>query len=70
MVKIKCPRCNDCFKYDPSKDARWDFTGLDYDTKYVVCPNCGRIIIMKYEEYDIDINNDQRFYNYTKEKNI
>lgn len=71
MVRIKCSHCKDTFKCDPAKDIRWDFTGLGYDTKFVICPQCEKIIIMKYEEYgNIDVNNDERFYSYTKEKNI
>lgn len=63
-MKIICAKCDNAHEYSP-EDIQWDFNGFGYDTKYVVCPECGRIdIIRYYKDENIDVNNDERFYTY------
>lgn len=65
-MKIICGKCDKSHDYGP-KDIRWDFNGFGYDTKYVVCPECGRInIIRYYEDKNLDVNNDERYYEYRR----
>ena len=62
-MKIICGKCDVPTDYTP-EDYIWDFNGYGYDTKYVVCPECGRINIVKYIiDGNFDINNDARYYN-------
>lgn len=61
---IQCRNCDKTCEYQPD-ETQWDFGGYGYDTEYVVCPECGRINIVKYVFHDnFDINNDERWYKY------
>lgn len=67
-MKIICTKCDNISDYGP-EDVHWDYSGYGYDTKYSICPNCGRINIIKYIiDENMDINNDLRYYTYTKEE--
>ena len=61
-----CSTCDDSFYY--TEDDIWfDEHGFGFSTKLVKCPHCGTIKIIKYyEDENLDINNDERFYNYKK----
>lgn len=45
---MRCIHCQQSFEYDDD-DVHFDFKGTT-DTKYVVCPKCGRINIVGYVE--------------------
>ena len=62
MVRIECG-CGLRRDYSES-EIKWDNSGCGYATKYVVCPDCGKVIVIRYEMHDIDVNNDERFYEY------
>ena len=61
MTRVKCNRCDKITDYKPNQYI-WDYNGLGYNTKFVVCPECGKINILKYEELNLDLNNDERWY--------
>lgn len=61
-MTVQCLKCGELNRYEES-DVRWDYSGYGYDTKYVVCPHCGQINIIKYViDRNFDVNRDTRFY--------
>lgn len=63
-----CSKCKQEFQYNET-DCFWDNKGYGYSTKLVKCPECGQIQIIKYiEDASLDVNNDERFYIYGREK--
>lgn len=61
-----CPTCNESFYY--SEEETWfDDKSCGYSVKLVKCPHCGGISRIKYyEDSNLDVNNDKRFYEYKK----
>lgn len=43
-----CGNCHQSFRYGRN-DVKWDYNGWT-DTKYVICPNCKKIVIVGYKE--------------------
>lgn len=67
-MKVYCPKCDKAHDFSP-EDIVWDFDGYGYDTKYVICPECGQANIIRYiEDKNFDVNNDERFYTYGEKK--
>ncbi len=62
-LNVKCCRkCKIPFEYS-NKDAFWDENGSGYSTKLAICPICGHVNILKYEEdLALNVNNDERYY--------
>lgn len=59
----KCTKCKENFSYMPD-EIQWADYGT-YSTKFIICPNCGSIQIIKYENaFGLDVNNDDKFYRY------
>lgn len=61
-----CPTCNESFYYS-EEDVWFDNKSCGYSVKLVKCPRCGGISRIKYyEDINLDVNNDERFYNYKR----
>lgn len=61
----QCKKCKSKFDYT-ADETWWDYSGFT-NTKLVKCPDCGCIQAIKYEEsFGLDVNNDLRFYEYSK----
>lgn len=61
-----CPTCDDYFYYT-DEDVWFDEHSCGYSVKLVKCPRCGVIKRIKYyEDKNLDVNNDERFYNYSR----
>ena len=60
-----CPTCDERFYYT-DEDVWFDNNGFGYSAKLVKCPRCGAVRRIKYYEDNLDINNDERFYNYSR----
>lgn len=57
-----CNKCGKITKHS-NENIKWDEHGYGYATKICVCQHCGKINIVKIvEDYDIDVNKDERFY--------
>lgn len=57
--------CKNCHSYSVVKntDCWFDDKGFGYSTKLCKCPECGKLVIVGYEEDShLDINNDPRLY--------
>jgi hypothetical protein len=65
--KVKtCAKCKETFSFIP-EDVFWDEHGSGYSTRLVRCSKCGCInVIGHVEDYGTDVNNDMRFYEYSK----
>ena len=60
-MKLKCTKCQTVNDYSPD-EVRYDYS-VGYDVKYVQCPECGQVKILKYWlDENMDVNNDDRFY--------
>lgn len=57
--KLKCSNCNSVCGQE---NIFFDHRGYGYSAKLLKCPECGKITILKYYIDNIDINNDQRYY--------
>lgn len=65
-----CAKCKKQIIYY-KKDTYFDDAGYGYSTKLVTCLNCNTPNVIKhYEDRAMKLNNDSRFYNYTKESFI
>jgi len=61
-----CSKCKSLISFKP-EETFWDERGSGYSTKLVRCSECGCINVVKHvEDYGLDVNNDSRFYKYTK----
>ena len=64
-----CPVCKQQYYYT-DEDIWFDDTHLGYSIKLVQCPICKKInIIRYYEDENLDVNNDERYYEYIKKIN-
>ena len=62
----ECKSCKTNFSFT-SDECWWDEKGFGYSTKLVKCSKCGRINVVKHEvDYSMDVNNDERFYDYRR----
>ena len=61
-----CPTCDDYFYYT-DEDIWFDEHSCGYSVKLVKCPRCGVIKSIKYyEDKNLDVNNDERYYDYSR----
>lgn len=61
-----CPTCDDGFYYTED-DVWFDEQSCGFSVKLVKCPRCGGISRIKYyEDKNLDVNNDERFYDYRR----
>lgn len=61
-----CPACNHSFRYS-NEDTWFDEHNCGYSVKLVKCKNCGTVKRIKYyEDKNLDVNNDNRFYDYSR----
>lgn len=61
-----CPVCNETFFYS-NNDTWFDEHNCGYSVKLVKCPHCGAVKRIKYyEDKNLDVNNDDRFYDYSR----
>ena len=61
-----CPTCDDGFYYTED-DVWFDEQSCGFSDKLVKCPRCGGISRIKYyEDKNLDVNNDERFYEYRR----
>ena len=56
--------CNSCKKFIVQPENIWFYEqGYGYSTRLTNCPHCGKLIILGYiEDYGLDVNADERFY--------
>ena len=61
-----CPMCNETFFYS-NNDTWFDEHNCGSSIKLVKCPRCGAVKRIKYyEDKNLDVNNDDRFYDYSR----
>lgn len=67
--KILARHCSSCFQFFDytNDDIIFDNNGYGYSTKLVKCKVCGKLnIIEYYEDRSMKLNNDSRYYDYSK----
>lgn len=63
---MKCKNCKEDINLE-SIEIWFDESGTGYSTKLCKCSHCGSIqVIRYYEDLSLDINNDDRYYRYSK----
>lgn len=60
-----CPICKHEYCYT-NKDIWFDNTSMGYSVKLVKCPHCNKVNKIRYYEENLDVNNDERYYEYIK----
>lgn len=61
-----CPTCDERFYYT-DEDVWFDEHSCGFSVKLTKCPRCRAIRSIKYyEDKNLDINNDERFYEYSR----
>lgn len=59
----KCNKCGMEFSYT-TEEVSWNETGYGYSVKMVKCPSCGYMNVEYIEDTSLDVNNDNRYYEY------
>lgn len=63
LISKKCFNCGGSFCYKKT-DIIWD-ESWHGSTKLIKCPECGKYIVLKYiQDLSLDLNNDDRYYEY------